>query len=94
MPALVTRSPHSLLPLGNCLFTLLLPTTKHYNYIVCFSSRNGTPCELKYLVDKAHEYGIFMLLDVVHSHASMNTEDGLNQWDGSNGAYFHDNARG
>lgn len=58
------------------------------------SSRCGTPEDLKYLVDKAHSLGIFMLLDVVHSHASKNVEDGLNQWDGSNGGYFHDNARG
>lgn len=58
------------------------------------SSRCGTPEDLKYLVDKAHGMGIYMLLDVVHSHASKNVEDGLNQWDGSNGGYFHDNARG
>lgn len=58
------------------------------------SSRFGTPNDLKYLVDKAHEAGIYMLLDVVHSHASKNVADGLNQWDGTNGCYFHDNPRG
>lgn len=57
-------------------------------------SRYGPPDDLKYLVDKAHEAGIFILLDVVHSHASKNVADGLNQWDGTNGGYFHDNARG
>ncbi|XP_049299916.1 1,4-alpha-glucan-branching enzyme [Anopheles funestus] len=58
------------------------------------SSRYGTPEELKYMVDKAHEHGIFVLLDVVHSHASKNTQDGLNQFDGTNACYFHDGARG
>ncbi|KAI1727964.1 alpha amylase, catalytic domain-containing protein [Ditylenchus destructor] len=58
------------------------------------SSRCGTPDDLKYLVDKAHALGIFILLDVVHSHASKNVADGLNLWDGSCAGYFHDNARG
>lgn len=58
------------------------------------SSRFGTPEELKYMVDKAHELGMFVLLDVVHSHASKNTQDGLNQFDGTNACYFHDGARG
>uniref|UniRef100_A0A182W3S4 1,4-alpha-glucan branching enzyme n=1 Tax=Anopheles minimus TaxID=112268 RepID=A0A182W3S4_9DIPT len=58
------------------------------------SSRYGTPEELKYMVDKAHEHGIFVLLDVVHSHASKNTQDGLNEFDGTNACYFHDGARG
>ena len=34
------------------------------------SSRFGTPEELKACVDKAHELGLFVMLDVVHSHAS------------------------
>uniref|UniRef100_A0A915L7E3 Glycosyl hydrolase family 13 catalytic domain-containing protein n=1 Tax=Romanomermis culicivorax TaxID=13658 RepID=A0A915L7E3_ROMCU len=58
------------------------------------SSRYGPPDDLKYMVDKAHEKGIYVLLDIVHSHASKNTVDGLNQWDGTNGCYFHDNYRG
>nr|XP_029715512.1 1,4-alpha-glucan-branching enzyme [Aedes albopictus] len=58
------------------------------------SSRSGTPDELKYMVDKAHEAGLFVLLDVVHSHASKNTQDGLNQFDGTNACYFHDGSRG
>jgi len=58
------------------------------------SSRCGTPDDLKYLVDKAHSYGIVMLLDIVHSHASKNVDDGLNRWNCSDGGYFHDNVRG
>ncbi|KAI8439263.1 hypothetical protein MSG28_013100 [Choristoneura fumiferana] len=58
------------------------------------SSRYGTPCELKQLIDRAHEMGLYILLDVVHSHASKNTLDGLNEFDGTNAGYFHDGPRG
>ncbi|XP_050097195.1 1,4-alpha-glucan-branching enzyme [Anopheles aquasalis] len=58
------------------------------------SSRCGTPDDLKYMIDKAHEHGLFVLLDVVHSHASKNTQDGLNQFDGTDACYFHDGPRG
>ncbi|CAG0900093.1 unnamed protein product, partial [Cyprideis torosa] len=58
------------------------------------SSRYGTPEELKELIDAAHGMGITVLLDVVHSHASKNVLDGLNQWDGDNSTYFHDGGKG
>ncbi|XP_021962387.1 1,4-alpha-glucan-branching enzyme [Folsomia candida] len=58
------------------------------------SSRYGTPEQLKRLVDVAHQNGLNVLLDVVHSHASKNVLDGLNQWDGTNAGYFHDGAKG
>ena len=58
------------------------------------SSRCGTPEELKYLVDKAHSMGITVLMDLVHSHASSNSMDGLNMFDGSNGQYFHSGPEG
>jgi len=58
------------------------------------SSRYGTPDDLKYMVDKAHSLGLFVMLDVVHSHASKNTEDGLNMFDGSDACYFHSGSRG
>jgi len=57
-------------------------------------SRYGTPEELKELIDVAHSYGLSVYLDLVHSHASSNTADGLNMFDGTNGCYFHSNARG
>ena len=57
-------------------------------------SRYGTPDELKELIDAAHGMGIYMLLDVVHSHACKNVLDGLNQFDGSDSCYFHAGARG
>ncbi|KAM9321278.1 1,4-alpha-glucan-branching enzyme [Gastrophryne carolinensis] len=58
------------------------------------SSRYGTPDDLKELIDVAHSMGIVVLLDVVHSHASKNSEDGLNQFDGTTSCFFHDEPRG
>lgn len=58
------------------------------------SSRYGTPEELKRLIDRAHELGIYVMLDVVHSHASKNVLDGLNQFDGTDSCYFHAGSRG
>ncbi|KAJ3590995.1 hypothetical protein NHX12_008943 [Muraenolepis orangiensis] len=58
------------------------------------SSRYGTPEELKRLIDEAHSLGIVVLLDVVHSHASKNTDDGLNGFDGSDSCFFHAPPRG
>ncbi|MGN1309122.1 MAG: alpha amylase C-terminal domain-containing protein [Akkermansia sp.] len=52
-------------------------------------NRFGTPEDLKYLIDTAHGLGIAVLLDVVHSHAVKNVAEGLNNFDGSNGQYFH-----
>lgn len=60
----------------------------------CLCSRYGTPDELKELIDTAHGLGIYVLLDVVHSHACKNVLDGLNQFDGSEACYFHSGSRG
>uniref|UniRef100_A0A672QTF5 1,4-alpha-glucan branching enzyme n=1 Tax=Sinocyclocheilus grahami TaxID=75366 RepID=A0A672QTF5_SINGR len=57
-------------------------------------SRFGTPGDLKHLVDAAHSMGITVLLDMVHSHASSNTEDGLNYFDGTDSCFFHGCSRG
>ncbi|KAL3532060.1 hypothetical protein ACH5RR_005581 [Cinchona calisaya] len=58
------------------------------------SSRCGTPDDLKSLIDKAHELGLLVLMDIVHSHASNNTLDGLNMFDGTDSCYFHSGSRG
>lgn len=58
------------------------------------SSRCGTPEELKHLIDEAHRLGMVVLMDIVHSHASKNTNDGINMFDGTDGMYFHGGARG
>lgn len=64
------------------------------NNFFAASSRYGTPDDLKELIDTAHGMGITVLLDVVHSHASKNTLDGLNMFDGSDHLYFHEGAKG
>ncbi|XP_051131607.1 1,4-alpha-glucan-branching enzyme 2-2, chloroplastic/amyloplastic-like [Andrographis paniculata] len=58
------------------------------------SSRFGTPEDLKSLIDKAHELGLYVLMDIVHSHASNNTLDGLNMFDGTDKTYFHSGSQG
>ncbi|OLN80954.1 1,4-alpha-glucan-branching enzyme, partial [Colletotrichum chlorophyti] len=64
------------------------------NNFFAASSRYGPPEDLKELVDTAHSMGITVLLDVVHSHASKNVLDGLNEFDGTDHQYFHEGARG
>lgn len=64
------------------------------NNFFAASSRYGTPEDLKELVDTAHSMGIVVLLDVVHSHASKNVLDGLNEFDGTDHLYFHEGGRG
>eukprot|EP00270_Netrium_digitus_P010440 TRINITY_DN323_c0_g1_i5.p1 TRINITY_DN323_c0_g1~~TRINITY_DN323_c0_g1_i5.p1 ORF type:complete len:870 (+),score=237.80 TRINITY_DN323_c0_g1_i5:78-2612(+) len=66
----------------------------HVTNFFAVSSRCGTPDELKSLVDRAHELGIVVLMDCVHSHASNNVLDGLNMFDGTDAHYFHSGARG
>ena len=58
------------------------------------SSRFGKPDELKALINAAHEMGIAVLLDVVHSHCAPNTREGLNMFDGTDYQYFHSGPRG
>jgi 1,4-alpha-glucan branching enzyme len=66
----------------------------HVTNFFAVSSRFGTPEELKYLIKKAHEQGIAVLMDLVHSHSAKNTHEGLNQFDGSEDQYFHPGDRG
>ena len=66
----------------------------HVNNFYAIASRSGTPEDLKYLVDTAHENGLFVIMDIVHSHASSNVADGFNNWDGTDYLYFHGGAMG
>jgi 1,4-alpha-glucan branching enzyme len=50
--------------------------------ILLISSRYSTPEEVKSLVDTGHAMGPTVLLDVVHSHASKNVLNGLNEFNG------------
>ncbi|KAG8468126.1 hypothetical protein KFE25_007178 [Diacronema lutheri] len=56
--------------------------------------RFGPPDELRALIDAAHGLGLCVLMDVVHSHASANSAEGLSRFDGSRSQYFHSGARG
>ena len=58
------------------------------------SSRFGRPEDLKNLINTAHKMGIAVLLDVVHSHASRNTREGINEFDGTTYQFFHEGAKG
>ncbi|KAM5382805.1 hypothetical protein ACJZ2D_002196 [Fusarium nematophilum] len=64
------------------------------NNFFAASSRYGPPEDLKELIDTAHGMGIVVLLDVVHSHASKNVLDGLNEFDGTDHQYFHGGGKG
>lgn len=56
--------------------------------------RCGSPDELKAMIDEAHRLGMVVLMDIVHSHASKNTNDGINMFDGTDAMYFHSGERG
>jgi len=63
------------------------------NFFAC-SSRFGTPEELKALVDAAHEAGLSVIIDIIHSHAVKNEREGLSCFDGTQYQYFHNGLRG
>ena len=66
----------------------------HVSNFFAPSSRFGTPEDLKFLIKKAHQLGIAVILDIVHSHTVKNTVEGINQFDGSDAQYFHSGSRG
>lgn len=65
----------------------------HVSSFFAPSSRFGTPEELKELIDEAHGMGIKVIMDIVHSHAVKNTEEGLGLYDGSTYQFFHEGVR-
>lgn len=58
------------------------------------TSRFGSPQDLKYLINQAHNMGIAVIMDAVYSHAVKNLAEGLNDFDGSGNQYFHDGGKG
>ena len=66
----------------------------HVSSFFAPSSRFGTPEDLKYLIKKAHEANVAVILDVVHSHTVKNIIEGINEFDGSESQYFHPGSRG
>ena len=65
----------------------------HVSSFYAPSSRFGTPEELKALIDAAHEAGIAVIMDIVHSHAVKNEVEGLGRLDGSYDQYFYGDGR-
>ena len=55
----------------------------HVSNFFAASSRFGTPEELKELIGTAHEMGILVIMDLVHSHTVKNTYEGMYLFDGS-----------
>jgi len=61
----------------------------HVSSFFAPSSRFGTPDELKELIDTAHQMGIAVIMDIVHSHAVKNEVEGLGNFAGDPNQYFY-----
>ena len=61
----------------------------HVSSFFAPSSRFGTPDELKQLIDTAHQMGIAVIMDIVHSHAVKNEVEGLGNFAGDPSQYFY-----
>lgn len=70
------------------------PLYKSFGYQVSSyfapSHRYGSLDEFKELVDTAHKMGLRVLLDIVHSHATSNTIEGLAQYDTGAFLFYED----
>lgn len=58
------------------------------------SSRFGSPEDLKMLIDTAHDSGLRVIMDLIHSHSVSNEVEGLSRFDGTDYQYFHGGSRG
>ncbi len=65
----------------------------HVSSFFAPSSRFGTPDQLRALIDAAHAEGIAVIMDIVHSHAVKNENEGLGRLDGSYDLYFYGDHR-
>jgi 1,4-alpha-glucan branching enzyme len=66
----------------------------HVSSFFAASSRFGTPDELKALIDDAHGMGLYVIMDIVHSHAVKNEIEGISRYDGTLYQFFHEGPRG
>ncbi len=66
----------------------------HVSNFFSASSRFGSPYDLKRLIDEAHDNGIAVIMDLVHSHAVKNELEGIAKLDGTDFQYFHGGDRG
>ncbi len=58
------------------------------------SSRFGPPEAFKELIDAAHDLGLRVIMDLIHSHGVSNEVEGLSRFDGTPYQYFHKGTRG
>ncbi len=65
----------------------------HVSNFFAASSRFGTPDELKQLIDEAHDMGIAVIMDIVHSHSVKNEVEGLGNFAGDPNQYFYPGER-
>ncbi|MFA5902554.1 MAG: alpha amylase C-terminal domain-containing protein [Desulfobacula sp.] len=66
----------------------------HVSSFFAPSSRFGTPDEFKSLIDAAHEKGIRVLMDIIHSHSVKNEVEGISRFDGTAYQFFHEGPKG
>ncbi|MEA2060179.1 MAG: alpha amylase C-terminal domain-containing protein [Thermodesulfobacteriota bacterium] len=66
----------------------------HVSSFFAVSSRFGTANEFKRLVDTAHGLGLRVLMDIVHSHAVNNENEGISCFDGTLDQFFYSGERG
>ena len=65
----------------------------HVSSFFAASSRFCTPEELKELIDAAHQHGVAVIMDIVHSHAVKNEVEGLGNLAGDPNQYFYSGDR-
>ncbi len=66
----------------------------HVSNFYSASSRFGTPEDLKALINEAHNNGIAIIMDIVHSHAVKNELEGISKFDGTSYQFFHEGEKG
>lgn len=66
----------------------------HVSSFYAPSSRFGTPEELKTLIRTAHDMGLAVVMDLVHSHYVKNLNEGINELDGTDHLYSLPGAAG
>ena len=66
----------------------------HVSSFFAPSSRFGTADELRSLIDRAHELGIAVIMDLVHAHYVKNFDEGINELDGSKHHYSKEGGAG
>ena len=58
------------------------------------SSWYGENYDLKSLINTAHQMGLNVIMDLVHSHSVKNTLEGINRFDGTDFQFFHEGDEG